>query len=79
MSHRERVRPNRNIKNLERRADHLAKRIAEAREKGTRALSYDVTELAALNWAIPLLIRLVQDRRLPFADMREDESSNSLF
>jgi hypothetical protein len=39
------------MKALDRRADHLGKRVAEARAKG-KENSYDVTELAALNWAI---------------------------
>lgn len=54
---------NKHIKQLERRADHLALRIAESRRMGRKEVSYDVTELAALNWAISQLYRLV-----PFAD-----------
>lgn len=40
------------VKVIARRADHLAKRIAEA---GNGKLSYDERELSALLWAIDLI------------------------
>lgn len=54
------------IKQLERRADYLALRIAESRRSGRNELSYDIAELAALNWAIPLLLRLKENQISPF-------------
>lgn len=39
------------IGRLQKRADHLARRIAES----SRELSYDKAELSALLWAIPIL------------------------
>lgn len=54
------------IQVLEKRADYLAHRVAEARAKG-RDLSFDASELRALNWAIHQLRPLV-DQPSPYAD-----------
>lgn len=43
--------PARHIKALVRRADHLARRIAESRARGKES-TYDSVELSALTWAI---------------------------
>lgn len=43
------------VKVIARRADHLAKRIAEA---GNGRLTYDEKELSALLWAIDLISQL---------------------
>lgn len=48
---------------LQRRSDHLARRVAEADAAGS-VRSYDRAELAALNWAIQSL-----ESRLPLSDM----------
>ena len=56
------------IRQLERRADYLARRIAESKRIGKNGVSYDVTELNALNWAIRLLVHLVEDPRFPYVD-----------
>ena len=52
------------ISRLERRADHLARRIAESRAKG-KVVSYDEAELSALNWAIGLLCRILPSSGRP--------------
>lgn len=52
------------IGRLERRADHLARRVAESRANGKK-FSYDEAELAALNWAIDLLSRVASSSGRP--------------
>lgn len=53
------------IQALERRADHLALRVSEARARG-KDFSFDASELRALLWAIQQL-RPHQDERTPYA------------
>lgn len=53
------------IQALERRADHLARRVANARAGG-KDFSFDIGELRALNWAIDQL-RPLQDGPTPYA------------
>lgn len=55
------------IQRLERRADHLARRVAESRANGKK-FSYDEAELSALNWAIKILDRAVSSSGRPLND-----------
>jgi hypothetical protein len=50
------------LKALERRRDHLGQRIAD-RDRTRRYPAWDAGEVAALNWAIALMRREIDDRR----------------
>ena len=58
---------------LNRRADHLARRVAEARSKGKNP-TFDVTELHALNWALRVLSAQLL-HPLPSVDKHEADHS----
>lgn len=55
---------NRHLRALQRRADYLAERVASARIQGN-TLSYDISELHAIQWALDQLSR--PEGQTPFA------------